>query len=430
MALVPNLGKVPSLDNLRPASLTSGLDELLEHMVISRLQHFMEDAGFFYSTMFGSRSHLSTQDLLLQIKEDIIEIIFRTTPQVVLALDIKGAFENISQTLVLKNLASTGRGPHMYDCVRDFLSNRGATIVVELIRTDTIPVPSKSTRHEPKESNPIRFTQALAVNRITNTTPYLSLLSRAGQLERLALTQAGRSVLSSLGIPIAASQRETVQLPLALRHKIHVPPLRKADHVTMLRDSQAAIRRFHNGGVSPHASGLLESLPEIFGLLEILGRSQRSPAWNWSRPPAMSLSTETGTNSGGAQGPARGTESRANQFSLPGPFQAPKQPAGKKGAPGALHDVLSPGPLSSLFQAPFRPRNNLRESRVPQVTLGVHRHPSRFRHDLRLTGSLVPVVLLKMGSDAVISIARRRPALLRSNRAHLLLHQRQKALKA
>ncbi|KAG0416797.1 hypothetical protein HPB47_006127 [Ixodes persulcatus] len=76
-------------------------------------------------------------------------------------------------------------------------------------------------------------------------------------------------------------------------------------------------------------------------------------------------------------------------------------------------------------RAPFRPRNNLRGSKMPQVTLGEHRHPRRFRHSLRLTGSLVPVVLLKMGREGVVPLPWRRPALLRSNRAHLLLHQRQ-----
>uniref|UniRef100_A0A6B0UXN2 Putative secreted protein n=1 Tax=Ixodes ricinus TaxID=34613 RepID=A0A6B0UXN2_IXORI len=129
---------------------------------------------------------------------------------------------------------------------------------------------------------------------------------------------------------------------------------------------------------------------------------------------------------------------RSLPYELKRTYRTPKQNKGFPSFPkvptptrcaGALHHVRNPGPLSSLlrtWQAPFRPRNNLRGSRVPQVTLGTHRLPSRFRHDLRLTGSLVPVVPLKMGSEAVVPPPRRRPALLRSNRAHLLLHQRQK----
>ncbi|KAG0443390.1 hypothetical protein HPB47_014968 [Ixodes persulcatus] len=47
----------------------------------------------------------------------------------------------------------------------------------------------------------------------------------AGQLEHLVLTPTVRSALRSLGIPIPASQRETIKLPLALRDKIHVAPI-------------------------------------------------------------------------------------------------------------------------------------------------------------------------------------------------------------
>ncbi|KAM7310063.1 hypothetical protein ISCGN_007023 [Ixodes scapularis] len=86
------------------------------------------------------------QDVLLQIKEDILDRISCTTTRAVLALDIKGAFDNVSHMLVFDNLASTGCGPRMYDYVRDFLSNWMATIGVESIRTSTIPIPSKGNR--------------------------------------------------------------------------------------------------------------------------------------------------------------------------------------------------------------------------------------------------------------------------------------------
>ncbi|KAM7315696.1 hypothetical protein ISCGN_005479 [Ixodes scapularis] len=88
----------------------------------------------------------SLADVLLQIKEDILDRISCTTTRAVLALDIKGAFGNVSHTLVFENLASTGCGPRMYDYVRDFLSNWMATIGIESIRTSTIPIPSKGNR--------------------------------------------------------------------------------------------------------------------------------------------------------------------------------------------------------------------------------------------------------------------------------------------
>ncbi|KAG0418291.1 hypothetical protein HPB47_004975 [Ixodes persulcatus] len=64
----------------------------------------------------------------------------------VLALDMKGAFDNVSHTLVFENLASTGCGPRMYDYVRDFRSNCMATIGVESIRTSTTPSQARAPR--------------------------------------------------------------------------------------------------------------------------------------------------------------------------------------------------------------------------------------------------------------------------------------------
>ncbi|KAG0426559.1 hypothetical protein HPB47_026339 [Ixodes persulcatus] len=92
------------------------------------------------------------------------------------------------------------------------------------------------------------------------------------------------------------------------------------------------------------------------------------------------------------------------------------------GEKGILVVEPSPGPLSGPNQPAVK--------QGPKVTLVARRHPSRFRHDLRLTGSLLSVVLLKMKSEAVVPLPRRRPALFRGSRAHLLLHQRQKMLKA
>ncbi|KAM7289630.1 hypothetical protein ISCGN_029759 [Ixodes scapularis] len=95
---------------------------------------------------FGYGRVRESTDVLLQIKEDILDRISCTTTRAVLALDIKGAFDNVSHTLVFENLASTGCGPRMYDYVRDFLSNWMATIGIESIRTSTIPIPSKGNR--------------------------------------------------------------------------------------------------------------------------------------------------------------------------------------------------------------------------------------------------------------------------------------------
>ncbi|KAM7313947.1 hypothetical protein ISCGN_003734 [Ixodes scapularis] len=91
------------------------------------------------------REHLSTQDVMLQLKEDILGPISRTTTQAVLALDVKGAFDNVGHQLILQNLTVTNCGSRMYNYLRDFLRNRTATIGAGDLRTDVINTPNRGT---------------------------------------------------------------------------------------------------------------------------------------------------------------------------------------------------------------------------------------------------------------------------------------------
>lgn len=95
--------------------------------------------------MFGFRPYLSTQDVFLQLHADIVNRVSQTTPHAVLALNIKGAFDNLSDKLVLKKLESTNCGEKTYNYVKDFFCNCTATFGIESIRSDIIQVPDKGT---------------------------------------------------------------------------------------------------------------------------------------------------------------------------------------------------------------------------------------------------------------------------------------------
>ncbi|KAM7304100.1 hypothetical protein ISCGN_014000 [Ixodes scapularis] len=135
------------------------------------------------------------KDVLLQIKEDILDRISCTTTRAVLALDIKGAFDNVSHTLVFENLASTGCGPRMYDYVRDFLSNWMATIGIESIRTSTIPIPSKGNR-QGSVLSPTFGRQDFLEEVIETVQNYLEAgnLQRAPDKSQLLLLRAGKPI--------------------------------------------------------------------------------------------------------------------------------------------------------------------------------------------------------------------------------------------
>lgn len=135
VTLIPKPGKPLTTGNLRPISLTSCVGKLFEHMVQNRLSPFIEDHDHFPNTMYGFRPHLSTQDVLIQIKEDILDRLPKNHKRCILALDIKGAFDNISHHAILQGLSSIDCGQRVYNYVAAFLTKRTATIGIEHLRS-------------------------------------------------------------------------------------------------------------------------------------------------------------------------------------------------------------------------------------------------------------------------------------------------------
>lgn len=130
IVFIPKPGKSINIDNLRPISLTSCAGKVMEKALQIRITEYMEANDLFPHTMFGFRAHLSAQDVLFQLKYDIIDRPSGATQQerAILAIDFQGAFDNVRHSAILNNLARIGIGQRTYDYVRDFLHNRHVTI--------------------------------------------------------------------------------------------------------------------------------------------------------------------------------------------------------------------------------------------------------------------------------------------------------------
>lgn len=72
VVLIPKPGKPPSLDNLRPISLTSCLGKVAEHVIHNRISKHIEREGLFSYNMVGFRPSLSTQDVMLLLKDRLL----------------------------------------------------------------------------------------------------------------------------------------------------------------------------------------------------------------------------------------------------------------------------------------------------------------------------------------------------------------------
>lgn len=142
---IPKPNKVLKLENLRPISLTSCLGKLFERVINTRLTKFVEKNSLLANTQFGFRPHMSTQDILLWVYKDLLEKPTRAQTRCILALDLKGAFDNVLHRSILKGLTDIGCGQKTYRYIRSFLTTRQATISLGNIKSEPITLGSKGT---------------------------------------------------------------------------------------------------------------------------------------------------------------------------------------------------------------------------------------------------------------------------------------------
>ncbi|KAM7298779.1 hypothetical protein ISCGN_019348 [Ixodes scapularis] len=107
MIFIPKPGKPVELPNLRPITLTSHVGKVMERMVLHRLQQHLEDTQALPHCMIGYRSHLSTQDTLLRIHEEILQSPSTAQLRAILAIDLTKAFDYVDHDAMLSELADT-----------------------------------------------------------------------------------------------------------------------------------------------------------------------------------------------------------------------------------------------------------------------------------------------------------------------------------
>nr|XP_037280712.1 uncharacterized protein LOC119174037 [Rhipicephalus microplus] len=125
---MPRPNKSIAVDNLNLISLTSCVGKLFEHMIHDRLTSHLADNGYFADTMYGFRQLLSTQDIILLLKKDLVHHLSKNSKSSLLSIDSKSAFDNVSHKAILQSLEDTGCSSKIYGYVRSFITGRTATV--------------------------------------------------------------------------------------------------------------------------------------------------------------------------------------------------------------------------------------------------------------------------------------------------------------
>nr|XP_050046522.1 uncharacterized protein LOC126543446 [Dermacentor andersoni] len=133
--LIPKPGKTPAIDSLRPISLTSCVGKVAEHVIHNRISRHIEERHLLPPNMVAFRPSLSTQEVMLLIKRQIVDVVTRDV-RGILALDVAKAFDTVKHKHLLDSVTRLNLGERFHAYVSSFLRDRKATIKLGQIKSD------------------------------------------------------------------------------------------------------------------------------------------------------------------------------------------------------------------------------------------------------------------------------------------------------
>ncbi|KAM7314895.1 hypothetical protein ISCGN_004679 [Ixodes scapularis] len=126
---IPKPGKPPNeLTNLRPISLTSNLCKLTERMVLERLMWHIERNYPLHPHQLGFRHGMSTQDILLMLRHQVLDAYSKVQTRTVVAVDVRKAFDTVPHEAIIQSAELAGVCGHLLNFVKSFLNDRTYTI--------------------------------------------------------------------------------------------------------------------------------------------------------------------------------------------------------------------------------------------------------------------------------------------------------------
>ncbi|XP_037572344.1 uncharacterized protein LOC119454506 [Dermacentor silvarum] len=131
--LLPKPNKPPGIEGLRPISLPSCVGKVLEHVLNTRWNRYLEAHNIYPDSMLGFRAKLGTQDGMLLIQREVLDPPGGTPKndnRAILGLDLQSAFDNVRHSAVLAQVSRLGLGARSYNYIRAFLTRRTARLEV------------------------------------------------------------------------------------------------------------------------------------------------------------------------------------------------------------------------------------------------------------------------------------------------------------
>lgn len=112
------------VEDYRPISLLSSLGKLMEHFILRKIRHKMDDLGVLRDCQFGFRRGHSTTHALMVLTDYITKGLRRRCPTIAVSLDFSRAFDLVWQDAIIYKMMSMNFGRELCRITADFLRKR------------------------------------------------------------------------------------------------------------------------------------------------------------------------------------------------------------------------------------------------------------------------------------------------------------------
>ena len=114
----------------RPITLLPCMGKLLERILKARLEHYLENKKLLSPFQYGFRPGRSTEQVVLQLANQVQHSVNSSEYCIVVYIDLKGAFDGIWRKGLLYKMSTLGIQGSVLSWMEDYLSGRRQSVVV------------------------------------------------------------------------------------------------------------------------------------------------------------------------------------------------------------------------------------------------------------------------------------------------------------
>ena len=129
-------------ENYRPISLKSVISKILEHIVCKNIMDHLENNNILTNLNHGFRSGYSCETQLLITVNDLLKSQNNGTQVDIGILDFSKAFDTVPHSKLLYKIEKYGIRGALHTWLRNFLTKRHMTVILEGIQSEEVPVTS------------------------------------------------------------------------------------------------------------------------------------------------------------------------------------------------------------------------------------------------------------------------------------------------